>query len=124
MVSPPAGPCPCGGGAGLVPVLATTTRTTGTAIEAAHGAHIRRKAPENRILLNDDRERVFLFQLIDLYLASRRINRSDHASNRSEGSSHHFLWIETKGIRGAIADGAQLIADFTRRQATGLRHQT
>ncbi len=79
---------------------------TGSASKATHCSHVRRKPAQHSILLDDDGEWTFLFQVVDLDLAGRRINSSNNSADCAETSSHDFLRIEVQRICRAFTERA------------------
>ena len=84
-----------------------TGGTTSATIEATtHHSHLRRKSSQHCILLDNNRERSLLLQLIDLDLARRGINRRHNTADCSKTTGHDLLGGETKRIFRAIAKRA------------------
>src|SRR5688500_3067093 len=109
---------------GRLTAAGSTTWTTGSALAATktthHRADVRRESSQHGILLDDDRQRSFLLEFVDLDLARGRINSSHHAAYRAETSGHDFLRIETKRVFGAVAKRPQLIANLQLAKVTRL----
>src|SRR4029079_531178 len=82
------------------------TGSARSASKATHCSHLRRKLAQHSIMLDDDRERMFLFQFVDLDLAGCRINCGNYTADRAETSGHDFLRFEVQRIFRAITERA------------------